>query len=55
MSHLDGKVVEYVTDPDWRGRVLCDSHLPGFVLVQWTRPQRLLSPHKPANLRVVAS
>lgn len=50
MSALDGRSVVFRDDPAWRGMVLGDSSIPGYVRVQWGRPSRFIGIHRITDL-----
>ncbi|AXN51299.1 hypothetical protein DSM43518_04841 [Mycobacterium marinum] len=54
MSDIDGNVVEFTEEPEWRGKVLGDAEAPrGWVRVQWSRPVCFIGIHRPGDLSVV--
>lgn len=52
----DSKMVEFHDDRVWRGTVVGDWHgHPGWVHVQWTRPERFIGTHLLCDLVLVAA
>jgi hypothetical protein len=55
MSGIDGKLVEFHNDRRYRGIVIDDDDEPGWVHVQWMRPDRFIGLHRVVDLVMVSA
>ncbi len=53
MSKIDGKTVTWGHNESWRGKVISDSYIPGWVRIAWTHPAKVTDLAREQDLVVV--